>query len=68
MSGVFRTIDPHPLTARWVERGGGGSIVRKTPDTAVHSIYVSTLSAVHRSLHKLWRFNPILDLCLLGTI
>ncbi len=24
-------------------RGGGGSIVRKTPDTALNSIYVSTL-------------------------
>jgi hypothetical protein len=59
MSGVFRNIDPHPLTAwgvctpppplvrgedtlagwRWV----GGLIVRKTPDTALYSIYVSTL-------------------------
>ncbi len=27
---------------RWVERGGG-SIVRKTPDTSLYSIYVSTL-------------------------
>ncbi len=27
---------------RWVERGWG-SIVRKTPDTALYSIYVSTL-------------------------
>ncbi len=26
-------------------RGGGGSIVRKTPDTALYSIYVSTLWA-----------------------
>jgi hypothetical protein len=26
--------------ARW--RGGGGSIVRKKPDTALYSIYVST--------------------------
>ncbi len=49
---------PHPLTARRVctppplvrgedtlagWRGGGGSIVRKTPDTALYSIYVSTL-------------------------
>jgi hypothetical protein len=24
-------------------KGGGGSIVRKTPDTALYSIYVSTL-------------------------
>jgi hypothetical protein len=53
MSGVFRNIDPQPLTTRrmctppplvreedtlvgW--RGGGGSIVRKTPDTALYSI------------------------------
>ena len=58
MSGVFRNIDPtpHPLTARRVctplvrgedtldgWRGGGGSIVRKTPDTALYSICVSTL-------------------------
>jgi hypothetical protein len=57
MSGVFRNIDPPPLTARRVctsrlwcggedtiarGRGGGGSIVRKTPDTALDSIYVST--------------------------
>jgi hypothetical protein len=27
--------------AAW--RGGGGSVVRKTPDTALYSIYVSTL-------------------------
>jgi hypothetical protein len=53
MSGVFRNTDP--LTARrvctlWcggghtrgVERGGV-SIVRKTPDTALYSMYVSTL-------------------------
>jgi hypothetical protein len=26
-------------------RGGGGSIVRKTPDTALYSIYVCTLWA-----------------------
>jgi hypothetical protein len=58
MSGVFRNIDPHSLTARRVcippplvrgkdtlagWRGVGGSIVRKTPDTALYSIYVSTL-------------------------
>ncbi len=49
----------HPLTARRVctplvreedtlawWRGGGGSIVRKTPDTALYSIYVSTLCLV----------------------
>jgi hypothetical protein len=54
MSGVFRNIDPpppHPPPAfgaggghtRWVERGWGGAIVRKTPDTALYSIYVSTV-------------------------
>ncbi len=58
MSGIFRNIDPPPLTARRVctppplvrgkdtlagWRGGGGSIVRKMPDTALYSMYVSTL-------------------------
>jgi hypothetical protein len=54
MSGVFRNIDPPPPHrpasvyppafgaggghTRWVERG-----VRKTPDTALYSIFVSTL-------------------------
>jgi hypothetical protein len=44
MSGVFRNIDTPPphRPVRWVERGWG-SIVRKTPDTALYSIYVSTL-------------------------
>jgi hypothetical protein len=28
---------------RWVERGWGVNIVRKTPDTAVYSIYLRTL-------------------------
>jgi hypothetical protein len=51
-------LTPHPLTARRVcsppplvrgrtpslgGEGGGGSIVRKTPDTALYSIFVSTL-------------------------
>jgi hypothetical protein len=51
-------LTPHPLTTRRVctppplvrgedtlarGRGGGGSTVRKTPDTALYSIYVSTL-------------------------
>ncbi len=58
MSGVFRNIEPppphgpssvYPPPLVWGEdtlvgwRGGGGSIVRKTPDTALFSIYVSTL-------------------------
>jgi hypothetical protein len=66
MSGVFRNIDHPPFTARRVctppllargddtlagWRGGGGSIVRKTPDTALHSIYVSTLCFIHTSTH-----------------
>jgi hypothetical protein len=38
MSGIFGNIDS-PL------RGGGGSIVRKSPDTALYSINVSTLRA-----------------------
>jgi hypothetical protein len=54
MSGVLRNIDPHPphrpaslctpplvrgedTLAGW--RGGGGSIVGKTPDTTLYSIY-----------------------------
>ncbi len=53
MSGIFRNIDPpatHPLAsvqppadtlAGWRgDGGGGGSIVRKTPDTALYSIHV----------------------------
>jgi hypothetical protein len=51
MSGGFQNIDPpppHPLTSVYAPafgagRGGGGSIVWKTPDTALYSIYVSTL-------------------------
>jgi hypothetical protein len=57
MSGVFRTIDPPPPhrpasvypphLVLWEDtlargRGGGGSIVRKTPDTALYSIYVAS--------------------------
>jgi hypothetical protein len=56
MSGVFQTIDPPPphrpasvyplpafgagedTLAGW--RGGGGSIVQKTPTTALYSTYV----------------------------
>jgi hypothetical protein len=46
MSNVFQNIDPHPAygtgedtLAGW--RGGArGSIVRKTPDTALYSIHV----------------------------
>jgi hypothetical protein len=59
MSGVFRNVAPPPpphrpasvyppafgagedTLAGW--RGLGGLIVRKTPDTALYSIYVSTL-------------------------
>jgi hypothetical protein len=48
MSGVFRHIDPHPLTAfgaggghtRWVERGWGVKMVRKTSDTALSVLYI----------------------------
>jgi len=63
MSGVFRNIDPPPLTARRVctpppfGAGGGhtrlvergwGSIVRKTPDTALYSLCVYF---VHGGIH-----------------
>jgi hypothetical protein len=66
MSGVVRNIDPHPLTpgecvpprlwwggGRTHSLGGegvGGSIVRKTPDTALYSVYVSTLWLI-RTFH-----------------
>jgi hypothetical protein len=60
MSGVFQNIDPPPplrsasvyppplvrgedTLAGW--RGGRGPIVWKTPDTALYSVYVSTLWA-----------------------
>jgi hypothetical protein len=58
MSGVFHIIDsppPHRPVSVYPpafgagedtlarRRGGGGSIVRKTPDTALYSICVSTL-------------------------
>jgi hypothetical protein len=57
MSGVFRNTDPPPHRPASVYppplvrgedtltgwRGGGGSIFRKTPGTALYSIYVSTL-------------------------
>ncbi len=57
MSGVFRNVDPpshRPASAfgaggghtRWVERGWG-SKVWKTPDTALHSVYVSALFTQH---------------------
>ncbi len=55
MSGVFQNIDPSP-PGECVPpafgagedtlagcRGAGGSIVRKTLDTALYSTYVSTL-------------------------
>jgi hypothetical protein len=67
MSGVYRNIDtppphrpasvyPHAFgagedtLAGW--RGCGGSIVRKTPDTALYSINVSTLWQESQYRHK----------------
>jgi hypothetical protein len=63
MSGVFQNIDPPPPSqpasvygaggghTRWVERGGGGgSIFWKTPGTALHSTYVSTVLCGQTSL------------------
>jgi hypothetical protein len=74
MSGVFRNIDPHPLTARrmctplpllrWEDilagwRGGGGSIVWKTPDTALCSTYICKyFVAVIKSMSSPWPFPP----------
>ncbi len=57
MSGVFRNIEPPPgeckppafgaggVHTRWVEKGWGSIVrlVRKMPDTALYSIYESTL-------------------------
>ncbi len=39
---------------RWVEMGGGegGAIVRKRPDTALYSLYVSTLCCRHIQVHS----------------
>jgi hypothetical protein len=54
MSGVFQNIDPPPPLRPAFGAGGGniargrggwGPIVRKTPDTALYSVYVSTLWA-----------------------
>jgi hypothetical protein len=39
--GVFRTIDPHPLSLRSAR--GGGSIVRKTPDIGLASYSIIPL-------------------------
>jgi hypothetical protein len=69
MSGVFRNIGPPPasvyppplvrgedILAGW--KGGGGSIVRKTPDTALYSIYVSTLcSTVYAAFLRISRLR-----------
>ncbi len=71
-TGVFRNIDPLPLTVRRMctppplvrgedtlagGRGGGGSIVRKPPDTALYSINVSTLwDEVWKQQGDLWIF------------
>jgi hypothetical protein len=60
MSGVFLNIDPHPHPLASVYppplvrgedtlaggRRGGGSIVRKTPDTALYSMYICTVSTL----------------------
>jgi hypothetical protein len=67
MSGVFRNIDPPPPHrpasvyppafgaggghTLWVERGWVAN-VRKTPDTALYSIYVSTV-CLHGSMDSL---------------
>ncbi len=51
------SVYPPPLVwgedtlAGW--RGGGGSIVRKTPDTALYSVYVSTLWSMAFLIYKL---------------
>ncbi len=42
-------------------RGGGGSIVRKTPDTVLYSIYVSTLCSPPTTLYSLeWQGEIVL--------
>jgi hypothetical protein len=69
MSGVFQNIDPPPphrpasvyplpafgagedTLAGW--RGGGGSIVRKTPDTALYSTYICKHFVIARNSHHM---------------
>jgi hypothetical protein len=80
MSGVFRNIEPHPLTARQVFtpqplvlgedtlagwRGGEGPIVRKTPDTALYSIYVSTLCSTVYTLYNI-ALTEVISIAALG--
>jgi hypothetical protein len=78
MSGVFRNIDPPsphrpanvyppPLVRREDtlvgRREGGGSIVRKTSDTALYSIYVSTLWEGLSVLESAYEFFGDGNLC-----
>jgi hypothetical protein len=66
-------LTPHPLTARRVcsppplvrgedtlagWRGGGGSKVRKTPNTALYSIYVSNLWCNPVTIAVAFFYNP----------
>ncbi len=79
MSGVFQNIDlppPHrPASvyppafgaggghSHWVERGEGGSIFWKTPDTALYSTYVSTLCTVLSAVHQELRYPTTFFSC-----
>ncbi len=56
-----------PLFSFWtVRRGGGGSIVRMKPDTALYSINVSTLCCGHSFSPDLSRLSK-LSLCILAA-
>ncbi len=64
------SVYPQPLVrgedtlARW--REGGGSIVRKTPDTALYSIYVSALRFfLYKELNSSLPRNWLRDIFLL---
>ena len=74
MAGVFQNIDPQPPSppgecvlpppcrgyTRGGGRGGGWSIVRKTPDTALYSEYVSTFCS---RLISFQLFNDDISTC-----
>jgi hypothetical protein len=60
MSGVFRNIDPppphRPASVYYPAFGAVGGHTRKTIDTALYSIYVSTLwcgAAVIKPIHSI---------------
>ncbi len=80
MSGVFQNIDPSPPGecvppppafgaggghTRWVERGWGVNS-SETPDTALYSMYVSTLCFSHKASKE--RTYNLLNLCIFSFL